>query len=394
MQKTSRMEEADDGLGEADVVVEGVSKIWETTGTMAIRNVNLKAYRHQVTVFLGHNGSGKSTLFSLIGCSARPTTGQITIRGMNVEKKTAECQSIIGHCPQSSKVFSELTVLDHLWFFSELKDPYEDWHQEATELLTRLQFDELQNKKAGALCESDKRKLCVAIAFTGGCRVVLLDQPTMGMEPKAKRLTEELISNKKRYRCIFLSTHRMYEAETVGDRIHILYAGMPICSGAPTYLKEKFAPRYIIHVLLEEQSNEKSAASIEAVITGHVKNANLESVNGCHLRYDAPKEEQEKLKTMFAALEKEQSELGIKCVGLSVNTFEDVFLGVAEEIADQAEKPLLENVDPRASDIHQGCLAIFLQQIAFIWWMRLLSYSVTAAICQVCSTIYSLNFFK
>ncbi|KHJ95467.1 hypothetical protein OESDEN_04587 [Oesophagostomum dentatum] len=94
-------------------------------------------------------------------------------------------------------------------------------------------------KKAGKLSGGEKRKLCVAMAFIGGNELVMLDEPTVGMDPQSRILVRKLIEEKKKTRAIVLTTHYLEEAEAMGDFLYIMQMGRCVCSGTPYFLKAK-----------------------------------------------------------------------------------------------------------------------------------------------------------
>lgn len=106
---------------EADIDVRKMSKIWESTGQMAVDNLSFRAYRGQVTVLLGMNGAGKSTTFSVISGSTTITGGNVYICKQDIQSKLSECQSQIGFCPQYNPLFGRLTVREHLRLYAQLK---------------------------------------------------------------------------------------------------------------------------------------------------------------------------------------------------------------------------------------------------------------------------------
>uniref|UniRef100_A0A8C0UEF3 ABC transporter domain-containing protein n=1 Tax=Cyanistes caeruleus TaxID=156563 RepID=A0A8C0UEF3_CYACU len=150
----------------------------------------------------------------------------------------------MGMCPQHNVLFDILTVEEHVWFYGRLKGLSEQQVQEEMEQL--LQDTGLPHKRreqtrnlSGACGGGMQRKLSVAIAFVGGSRVVILDEPTAGVDPYSRRSIWELLLKYRKGRTIILSTHYMDEAELLGDRTAIISQGRLCCCGSPLFLKAR-----------------------------------------------------------------------------------------------------------------------------------------------------------
>uniref|UniRef100_A0A8C1TGV2 ABC transporter domain-containing protein n=1 Tax=Cyprinus carpio TaxID=7962 RepID=A0A8C1TGV2_CYPCA len=138
-------------------------------------------------------------------------------------------------CPQHNVLFDKLSVEEHLWFYSRLKGmAEEDIQKEMDKWVNTLAFCAYT---FSTLSGGMKRKLSVAIAFVGGSRAVILDEPTAGVDPYARRAIWDLILKYKQGRTILLSTHHMDEADLLGDRIAIISHGKLKCCGSPLFLK-------------------------------------------------------------------------------------------------------------------------------------------------------------
>ncbi|KAK6038341.1 ABC transporter, ATP-binding protein [Cooperia oncophora] len=186
-------EDFGEAKAEAALVINNVSKVWETTGEVAVNGLSMKACVGEVTVLLGHNGAGKSTTYNMI-CGF---TSSITIFGKDVERNF---HSNMGFCPQWNSIFECFTVDDHLWFFFKLKGGEANWKENANELCSSLGMQHLQEKNASELSGGEKRKLCLALAFIGGSRLLILDEPTAEMDPHSRKIVTDFIIKQKKER--------------------------------------------------------------------------------------------------------------------------------------------------------------------------------------------------
>ncbi|EPB72606.1 ABC transporter, ATP-binding protein [Ancylostoma ceylanicum] len=165
--------------------------------------------------------------------------GEITILGKRLSTGVCASRSSVGFCPQTNCVFNSLTVEDHLWLFFILKGGVGIWKDEADILCMQLDMMFIMKKKAKKLSGGEKRKLCLAMAFIGGSELVMLDEPTAGLDPQARISVKKMIEHKKKGRAVVLTTHYLDEAEAMGDWIYIMFMGRCICSGTTHFLKAK-----------------------------------------------------------------------------------------------------------------------------------------------------------
>ncbi|KIH44125.1 ABC transporter, ATP-binding protein [Ancylostoma duodenale] len=196
-----------------DIDAEDVAKVWETNGELAVYRFEIRAYPGEVSVLLGHTGAGKTTVYKMMCGIVRPTRGandplkpvilgHIKILNKDVFLKRSFCRSKIGYCPQENLLYDKMTVMEHLWFFYLLKRPKgrksrKKWRTEAEVLVQSLDMDSFRDRLVCQLSQGEKRKLSVALAFVGGSRVVLLDEPTTGMDQAAKACLHELVNQQK-----------------------------------------------------------------------------------------------------------------------------------------------------------------------------------------------------
>ncbi|CAF1151211.1 unnamed protein product, partial [Brachionus calyciflorus] len=159
------------------IKIENISKQFKQLGQVkqAVQNLSLNIYEGQISVLLGHNGAGKSTTISMITGLAKPTNGRILVNDIDVVKNTKEARKCIGFCPQYNLLFDDLTVYEHLKFYSKLKENFKE--AEIDEMLDIINLSDKKHALSKTLSGGMKRKLCVAIAFIGNSSIVILDEP-------------------------------------------------------------------------------------------------------------------------------------------------------------------------------------------------------------------------
>jgi len=202
---------------------------------------------------LGVNGAGKSTTFKSLTGETLPTTGEITIQGFNIQKQFSEARMLIGYCPQYDPIFPALTVEETLKFYALIKGISMDLIKDVVErAIAELNLKAHRGKQAGTLSGGNKRKLSVAMATIGNPPIILLDEPSAGMDPEARRFmwqVVEKISQRDKKSAVILTTHSMEEAEALSTKLGIMVRGGVFrCMGSTQHIKNKFAVGYEVEI--------------------------------------------------------------------------------------------------------------------------------------------------
>uniref|UniRef100_A0A3B3IMY7 ATP-binding cassette, sub-family A (ABC1), member 7 n=1 Tax=Oryzias latipes TaxID=8090 RepID=A0A3B3IMY7_ORYLA len=238
------------------VNIRNLVKIYKKGGKLAVNHLNLKFFEGQITSFLGHNGAGKTTTISVLTGLFPPTSGTVYIKGLDIRYDMDIIRNTLGVCPQHNVLFDILTVEEHVWFYGCLKGLSEEKVKaELDNLLEDVGLLHKRHEQTKNLSGGMQRKLSVAIAFVGGSKVVVLDEPTAGVDPYSRRGIWDLLLKYRKGRTIILSTHYMDEAELLGDRIAIISKGKLCCCGSPLFLKSQLGSGYYLTVVKREETN-------------------------------------------------------------------------------------------------------------------------------------------
>lgn len=176
----------------------------------SLKKVNAKIYDKGITVLLGHNGAGKTTLMSIMTGMIAPTSGTIYIYGIDITKDKAAARDMIAFCPQYDTIFELLTVFEHLKLFGILRGLRgHKLEKSVRKVIQVFAFEPYLNTYAKNLSGGWKRRLCIGMAFVINTPVIILDEPTTGMDPEARRgVWDALLTLRGQY-LILLSTHYM-----------------------------------------------------------------------------------------------------------------------------------------------------------------------------------------
>ena len=236
--------ENDEGA-DAPVQVRGLRKVFGKK--VAVSDATFAIRDSEIFCLLGHNGAGKTTTMSMMTGAMAPDGGSASFFGIRTLGPLAEAdgldrlRQLLGFCPQHDALFPRLTLREHLIFYSRLKGVEEARAEnEASGLLELFRLTEMAEGFPLKLSGGQKRKVMMAAALTGGSRLVVLDEPTAGMDPVARREVWTLLRDVRVDRSVLLTTHHMEEAEALADRVAIMAAGSVTCCGTLSFLKRRF----------------------------------------------------------------------------------------------------------------------------------------------------------
>nr|XP_034973105.1 phospholipid-transporting ATPase ABCA7 [Zootoca vivipara] len=371
-------------LNSAEVIVEdppahlkvGVSirnlvKIYRSGGKIAVNGLSLDFYEGQITSFLGHNGAGKTTTMSILTGLLPPSSGTAYVMGRDICSDMDVIQRTMGVCPQHNVLFDILTVEEHIWFYGRLKGlSGEQVRKETEQIIQDVGLPHKRRDQTKNLSGGMQRKLSVAIAFVGGSKVVILDEPTAGVDPYSRRGIWDLLLKYRTGRTVILSTHYMDEADLLGDRVAIISQGRLCCCGSSLFLKTKLGTGYYLTLVKREAGRGHHPAGANGVAALTSKKADSDSERSCDtglgseqnsegtdvaqltaviqklvpgsrlaedicqeilyiLPYSGAKDGA--FGELFRELDARLAELGISGYGISNTSLEEIFLKVAED---------------------------------------------------------------
>lgn len=282
---------------------------------------------------LGHNGAGKTTLIDIISGHNHKTSGTVLIDGFNIDTHPGEARRRVGFCPQFDVLFERLTVEEHLYFYGVVKGARKGLRREIEELLVQSGLDVHRNKLSKALSGGYKRKLSLAIAMIAQSKVLILDEPTSGMDPESRRKVWDFLQLIRHDRLILMTTHHMEEADALGDRIAVMSSGQVKCCGSALFLKKVFNAGY--HLRVSKSSSWNQIAFDELIGAKYRLHEKLENVTPHELMYKFDVDETGVvLPALFDDLEKAKERVGIFGFGVTVSTMDDVFMKIGIHFKD------------------------------------------------------------
>ena len=315
------------------VKIEGLGKIFsanglckKSNGIHAVNDFSLEIKNRELLAILGHNGAGKSTLINILTGLTSSNYGHATIFGFDIKEEMEEIRKILGVCPQHDILWNELSPREHLILFGRLKNmPLEEAEQEADEKLEQVKLTHVKNRLVGTFSGGMKRRLSVAISGIGNPRIIILDEPTTGMDPINRRSAWKLIKEMKKNRLLILTTHSMEEADVLSDRVCVMVDGKLRCLGSSLFLKNNYGDGFRITLI------SKFPNDVSNIITKEFPSAKIIDSSGGSLVISIPLKCIEEIQMFFDSMEgltNNKLKILVEDWGLSNTTLEEVFMRV------------------------------------------------------------------
>ena len=206
----------------------------------AVKDVSFEAKQGEVLGFLGPNGAGKSTTMKMITGFLDPSEGDAFICGKSISTDTLEAQKNLGYAPENAPLYEEMYVQEFLEFIAQVRGLEGDKiTQRVGKVISMCSLEEVERQKIETLSKGYKRRVSLAQSLIHDPKVLILDEPTDGLDPNQKHDVRELIKGLAREKCILISTHILEEVEEVCDRCIIIGEGVKLFEGSPQELKAK-----------------------------------------------------------------------------------------------------------------------------------------------------------
>uniref|UniRef100_A0A8C2SEM8 ABC transporter domain-containing protein n=1 Tax=Capra hircus TaxID=9925 RepID=A0A8C2SEM8_CAPHI len=351
--------------GREAVRIRNVKKVYkEKTGKVEVlKGLCFDVYEGQITAILGHSGAGKSALLRVLSGSSVPTEGSVTIYNKNLSEMQdlEEIQKITGVCPQFNVHFDTLTVKENLRLFAKIKGIQpKDVEQEVQRVLLELDIENIQDNLATLLSEGQKRKLTVGIALLGDPQVLLLDEPTAGLDPFSRHRVWSFLRERKAGRVILLSTNLTDEADILADRKVILSNGRLKCAGSSVFLKRRWGLGYHLSLYRNETCDPEKITSL---INHHIPDAKLKMESKEKLVYTLPAERTNKFPDLFGDLD-EGCSLGVMSYEVSTSTLNEVVTKLeGNSVAEQGTSVCMRQGRPMS----KGSCASLVSRVSCVW---------------------------
>ena len=233
----------------------------------AVDGIDVEVQRGESFGFLGPNGAGKSSTMRMIGCVSPRTGGDLRIFGMDPATHGKQIRARIGVVPQADQLDEQLTVQDNLMLYGRYFDlPRAECRRRAADLLDFVQLADRASSRIEPLSGGMKRRVTIARSLVNEPELLLLDEPTTGLDPQARHVVwDRLYRLKQRGMTLVLTTHYMDEAEQLCDRLVVMNGGRIVAEGSPRALIEQHSTREVLELRYPAGTNAEQAPALAGV---------------------------------------------------------------------------------------------------------------------------------
>ncbi len=234
----------------------------------AVDGIDVEVRRGEAFGFLGPNGAGKSSTMKMVGCVSPVTAGELRILGMDPEADGPAIRARLGVCPQQDMLDEDLSVEENLWVYGRFFGlSRAEVRARADELLEFAQLTERRHDRVEPLSGGMKRRLTIARALINNPEVLLLDEPTTGLDPQARHvLWDRLYRLKRDGVTLIITTHYMDEAEQLCDRLVVMDRGRIAAEGSPRALIEAYSTREVVELRFAVDEQDRHVESVRSVV--------------------------------------------------------------------------------------------------------------------------------
>nr|WP_232376706.1 ABC transporter ATP-binding protein [Amycolatopsis aidingensis] len=257
--------DSDGGTGES--LVRGKALVKRFGGFEAVRGIDFDVRQGEAFGFLGPNGAGKSSTMRMIGCVSPRSDGDLTVLGRDPDQEGPRIRARLGVVPQQDNLDGELTVRQNLQVYGRYFGLSRSWVREkATELMEFAQLTDRAQDEVDSLSGGMKRRLTIARSLVNDPELLLLDEPTTGLDPQARHLLwDRLFRLKSRGVTLIITTHYMDEAEQLCDRLVVMDGGRIAAEGSPAELIARYSTREVLELRFTPGTEQDVAGSVEGL---------------------------------------------------------------------------------------------------------------------------------
>ena len=320
---------------------------------IAVDHLSFRVEKGQIYGFLGPNGAGKSTTMNIITGYLAATEGTVTIDGKDVQKDPEEAKRAIGYLPELPPLYVDMTVREYLEFVAELKKvPKKEREQQISEVMEMTQITDMQQRLIKNLSKGYRQRVGLAQAILGYPEVIILDEPTVGLDPKQIIEIRDLIRRLGENHTVILSSHILSEVSAVCDHIMIIAHGKLVASDSPENLQKLMSGSMELDLEVKGNADAVKAALYKIPQIDQMEE-NTEVQKGITKLKVISKENADVREQVFYALA--DAKLPILEMTHAEKSLEDIFLELTEDVApSQPEKKKLFTRHKKATSVDEN----------------------------------------
>ncbi len=262
------------------ISVQNLTKDYDTH--RAIDHLNFTAEKGEVLGFLGPNGAGKTTTMRILTGFMSPTSGTATIDGLDVMEDSLKVRHKVGYLPETVPLYEDMRVFDYLKFMGQLHK-VQEIDERVAEVLIQVGMDDRSQSLIKNLSKGMRQRVGLGQALLHHPDVLILDEPTIGLDPKQIKEVRNLIKSIGKERTVMLSTHILSEAQQICDRVIIINKGRIVAEDAPENLQGRVSALRVVYVRVSEKTDQAATAlrelpgvlSVKVLETGRIEVENV-----------------------------------------------------------------------------------------------------------------------
>ena len=297
---------------------------------IAVDNIDLDVSRGEVVGFLGPNGAGKSTTMKMLTGFLEPDSGSIEICNVDIKKDPLRAKGFIGYLPEGAPTYSDMEVCDFLSFIGQMRglDNKKLLSSRLSDMADQINLKEVWNRPIETLSKGFKRRVGIAQALIHDPDILILDEPTDGLDPNQKHEMRSLIKNISKNKAIVISTHILEEVEAVCSRAIIIADGKLLANEKPENLGNKFLQTDTVSIKISDNIDKKIINEIKSSLT--YKTVNIKLIQKKHYEV-LIEDKKENLNLNKIMTELKKYKLNIYEASFLKDSLDDVFRKITQQ---------------------------------------------------------------
>lgn len=233
---------------------------------LAVKDLSFKINKGEVVGLLGPNGAGKTTTMKILTCYMPATSGEVKIAGLDVSQDALEIRKKIGYLPENAPLYPELNVWEYLDYIASIRGiPSKKSQKSILAVIEQCGLKEKMRSEISELSKGYKQRVGLAQALIHDPEILVLDEPTNGLDPRQILEIRELIKTIGKSKTVILSSHILSEVEATSDRVIIINQGQIVASGTPSELREESTQKAVVHLVIEGSPKTEVIEKIKAL---------------------------------------------------------------------------------------------------------------------------------
>jgi ABC-2 type transport system ATP-binding protein len=245
------------------ISVKNISKLYGTQ--KALNDVSFEVGKSQIVGFLGPNGAGKSTMMKILTCYIPQTSGDASVCGFDVNEESMEVRKRIGYLPENNPLYHDMYVKEYLEFIAGIYKLKGNVRSRISKIVFNTGLEAEKKKKIGALSKGYRQRVGLAQALIHDPEVLILDEPTTGLDPNQLSEIRALIQSLGKEKTVLLSTHIMQEVEAITDRVIIVNKGLIVADESTSVLRKKPGQNEIVIIEFEKTVSKNDLLTVQGV---------------------------------------------------------------------------------------------------------------------------------